>query len=279
MDLTTLKGLGPARQEKLNDAGIADVAALAGAEAGELADRVDIPRARLEEFVDQAQGVLALGELEGVGEARREKLVAAGIRSPQDLEGQDPDDVAAAVGVGADRVRTWQDSLPEASASRQAAQEAVDGLDDPETPGVVESAQRMQEGALEASDALADRLTEARVVLEEGLSEARVKFEDDVVAEARILPLKAREDAEDLMEDIQGNVVVLREAADDALVRVEGQIQEGLPVFKAKIDEATEQAEEGAEEVRVRVEEIRDKRVLPKAEGLKAKIKGLLGLD
>lgn len=261
MDLTTLTGLGPARQEKLKEAGVADVAALAEADLDDL-EGVDIPRTRLEDFADQARQIRKLDGLEGVGEATLEKLVDAGIRSPEDLRAEDAEEVAAAADVSVDRVRSWLDAIDEAA-----------------KPGVVESAERMQEGAIEASGAFAARLDEARVVLEEGISDARVKFEDEVLAEARILPLKAREDAEEFLEDVQGNVVVLREAADDALVRVEGSIQEGLPVFKQKLDEATDQAEEGAEEVRVRVEEIRDKRVVPKAEGLKSKVKDLLGLD
>lgn len=278
MDLTNLKGLGPARRDKLTDAGVPDVESLADVDLEELEDQVDIPRGTLEGFVDQAQDIVELGDLDGVTTEDLDKLVEAGIRSPKDLRGEDAGEIAAAAGIGTERVQEWQASLGGTSKAKQAAQEAVDSVD-PDKPGVVESAEKMQEGALAASDALADRLTEARVVLEEGITDARIKFEDDVLAEARILPLKAREDAEEMLEEMQGNVVVLREAADDALVRVEGEIREGLPVFKQRIDEATQQAEESAEEVRVRVEEIRDKRVLPKAEGLKAKVKDLFGLD
>ncbi|PSG98181.1 hypothetical protein BRD56_01655 [Thermoplasmatales archaeon SW_10_69_26] len=277
MDLTALKGLGPARQDKLTEAGIAEIPALAAADADELADHVDIPEATLEDFVDQARGIIALADLEDVSDEDLERLVDAGIRAPESLQAEDPMEIAAAAGVDADRVEAWQDAVA-GSDVRAEVEETLEDMD-PGKPGVVESAERIQESTLEASDEVAKRLSEARVVLEEGITDARVKFEDEVLAEARILPLKAREDAEAFLEDVQGNVVVLREAADDALVRIEGQIQAGLPVFKNKLDEAADQAEEGAREVRVRVEEIRDKELLPKAEGLKTKVKNLLGLD
>lgn len=272
MDLTSLTGLGPARRDKLANAGIDDLSELAEADPEALAKDVEIPRATIADLVEQAQDLRELTDA-GIDEGDLDKLVEAGIRSKDDLLAEGTDDLAAAAGVSAERARSWQKALS-SSKAQQAAEQALEGVE-PDKPGVVESAQRMQEGALEASDAFAERLTEARVVLEEGITDARVKLEEDVLAEARILPLKAQEDAEELMEEIQGNVVVLREAADDALVRVEGQIQEGLPIFKQKLDEASEQAEE----VRVQVEEIRDKRVMPKAESLKQRVKDLLGMD
>lgn len=279
MDLTSLTGLGPARRDKLQDAGIDGIEELASADPGELSAKVDIPKATLEGFVEQSQGIARLGELEGISSANLQALVEAGITSPEQLTAEDASQLAAAAGVEVERVGGWQDDAAALTSDpRQASEDAVEAIA-MDKPNVVKSAERIQEGTIEASDALVEHLSEARVVLQEGITDARVKFEDDVLAEARILPLKAREDAEEFLEDVQGNVVVLREAADDAMVRIEGRIEEGLPVFKQSLDEATEQAEQGAEEVRVRVEEIRDKEVIPRAEGLKAKVKNLLGLD
>lgn len=277
MHLTALKGLGPARSDKLGEAGIDEITTLAAADADELSQAVDIPHATLDGFVEQAQGILQLGTIDEVSQEDVERLVDAGIRSPDSLQAEDAMEIAAAVGVDVDRVKTWQETSRSLD-TREAIEETLDEME-PEKPAVVAQAEQIQEGTLEASDEVLKRLSEARVVLEEGITDARVKFEDDVLGQARILPLKAREDAEEFLEDVQGNVVVLREAADDAIVRIEGQIQEGLPVFKQKIDEAADQAEEGAREVRVRVEEIKDRELIPKAKGLKAKVKNLLGLD
>lgn len=277
MDLTALNGLGPARSEKLSAAGIEDIDQLADADPRELGERVDIPGATLEDFVGQARGIQQLAAIAGLSEDDLAQLVEAGVGSPEQLTGEDAADVAAAAGLDTERVADWQQAA-EGPDVRDSVEETLDEME-PDQPAIVDSAERIQEGTLEASEDLVQRLGEARVVLEEGITDARVKFEDEVLAEARILPLKAREDAEEFLEDVQGNVVVLREAADDALVRVEGQIRGGLPVFKQTLDEAREEAEDGAREVRVKVEEIRDEQLIPKAESLKAKAKDLLDLE
>jgi len=277
MDLTALNGLGPARSEKLSAAGIEDIDQLADADPRELGERVDIPGATLEDFVGQARGIQQLAAIAGLSADDLAQLVEAGVGSPEQLTGEDAADVAAAAGLDTERVADWQQAA-EGPDVRDSVEETLDEME-PDQPALVDSAERIQEGTLEASEDLVQRLGEARVVLEEGITDARVKFEDEVLAEARILPLKAREDAEEFLEDVQGNVVVLREAADDALVRVEGQIRGGLPVFKQTLDEAREEAEDGAREVRVKVEEIRDEQLIPKAESLKAKVKDLLGLE
>jgi DNA topoisomerase-1 len=55
-----------------------------------------------------------LEDLDGVGSATAEKLADAGIDSPDDLRGADPDRVAAEVqGVSASQVRDWQEQLPD----------------------------------------------------------------------------------------------------------------------------------------------------------------------
>jgi DNA topoisomerase-1 len=60
------------------------------------------------------QAVQSLEDLDGVGPATAEKLGDAGIDSPADLRGADPDRVAAEVqGVSASQVRDWQEQLPE----------------------------------------------------------------------------------------------------------------------------------------------------------------------
>jgi len=53
-DLEDLKGIGPAYAERLRDAGIEDVAALAAADAADLAERSDIAEGRLQTFIDRA---------------------------------------------------------------------------------------------------------------------------------------------------------------------------------------------------------------------------------
>ncbi len=59
------------------------------------------------------QAIEELEDLSGVGEATAEKLAAAGIDSPGDLESVDPADIANRVqGVSAQQVESWQADLP-----------------------------------------------------------------------------------------------------------------------------------------------------------------------
>ena len=56
-DLTTIKGIGPVYAARLTEAGIDGLAALAGADAAAVADRIDVPVARVEEWVDAARAL------------------------------------------------------------------------------------------------------------------------------------------------------------------------------------------------------------------------------
>ena len=58
------------------------------------------------------QAVDDLEEIDGIGERTAEKLAAAGVEEPTDLDAADPDALAAEVqGVSADRLREWQRDL------------------------------------------------------------------------------------------------------------------------------------------------------------------------
>jgi predicted flap endonuclease-1-like 5' DNA nuclease len=53
--VTTIKGIGDAYAERLGAAGIETVASLAAADADEIAETADVPRARLERWIERAQ--------------------------------------------------------------------------------------------------------------------------------------------------------------------------------------------------------------------------------
>lgn len=265
MDLTIIKGLGPARRDKLSNAGISDLEDLRRADLKELSGEVEIAEGVLEGFQSQATDLSELLEIEGLGETSLDALVEEGVRSVDELNRRDAADLAAATGLQEGQIRDWQ------------------GLEEPQVAQAAEHAQQLAEEAKSAGAIALEGFEDARVVLQEGIADAKVKFEDDVLAKARILPVKAKDDVEAMMEDLKGDVVILREEADTAIVRIEEEIVEGLPIFKEKVEDAgrsaAEEAREGAEEVRVRVQEIRDKRVLPEAQKITEKIKGLFSRD
>lgn len=53
--LEEVKGIGPAYADRLRDAGVEDVAALAAADAADLADRTDLGEGRVQKWIDRAQ--------------------------------------------------------------------------------------------------------------------------------------------------------------------------------------------------------------------------------
>ncbi len=55
-DLTEINGIGPTYSERLAAAGIDTFAALAAAEAADLAERIDVPETRVADWIGQAHG-------------------------------------------------------------------------------------------------------------------------------------------------------------------------------------------------------------------------------
>ena len=53
-DLEDIKGIGPTYAERLREAGIEDVAALADADAASLSERADVPESRVQNWIDRA---------------------------------------------------------------------------------------------------------------------------------------------------------------------------------------------------------------------------------
>jgi predicted flap endonuclease-1-like 5' DNA nuclease len=56
-DLTAIKGIGPVYAARLAEAGVDGLAALAGADPADLAGRIDVPVARVEEWVGAARAL------------------------------------------------------------------------------------------------------------------------------------------------------------------------------------------------------------------------------
>jgi len=53
-DLEEITGIGPTYAERLREAGIADIGALAAADPADLAERADVPASRVEDWVERA---------------------------------------------------------------------------------------------------------------------------------------------------------------------------------------------------------------------------------
>ena len=201
---------------------------------------------------------MTLTSVKGIGPATATKLGAAGVSTIDQLATADPAALASATGIAPARVAAW---VAEAKA-RIAAPRAPDSADEPGAPAAAGHARR---STLERS---MERLEHARVVLAEGIETARVKLENEVLAEVPILTARVKEDAQAKLKEFRGNVIVLKEKADTALLKLEEEIYEGLPVFKERLGD-------GAAEVRVRVKEIREKRLEPAARSLADRVRDL----
>lgn len=95
---------------------------------------------------------------------------------------------------------------------------------------------------------------EWQVILRDGDPTALVRTPDEVVDNVPLLTLKPEESAEDALEGVDHDVVLLQQGRDTAHVRVKSHENPDVPLYK-------ERAENGGEEpreVRVRVREIRE---------------------
>lgn len=263
MDLTVIRGLGPARREKLESAGVKTIDALARADIDDLSGKVGISVNMLDDFQEQADDLVTLLSIDGLGESNLAKLIEADVRTVGGLARSDVRELAEATGIAGDELTAWKRKATPLAAARKAEAKV----------------REVGAGARRAGASARARIKDARVVLTEGITDARVKFDDDVLAEAKILPIRARDNVEQILERVKGNVVLLRERADTAVVRVEDKVYEGLPLFKEKVAEAGDRAAEEVREIRVRVQEIRDKRVLPEARRIGDRLKGLFKRD
>lgn len=109
-----------------------------------------------------------------------------------------------------------------------------------------------------AREALGLLLTH-RVILVDGQRTANVVLPEGERFGIRILTARTDEDVDDVLSSTAGDAVLLRERASAAMVRVDGVMHEHLPLFRLKAD---------GTERRVRVQELRERRVVDKERSL-----------
>jgi predicted flap endonuclease-1-like 5' DNA nuclease len=85
MDLKQIKGIGPAKQEKLKAAGITTIDHLARADAEGLAVKTGLPLAQVKDLKHRAAALALIEDLKGIGPATLEALSEAGARSVREL--------------------------------------------------------------------------------------------------------------------------------------------------------------------------------------------------
>lgn len=85
MELKHVKGIGPAKQEKLRAAGITSVEQLARADVPAVAAASGLPEAQVREYREKATALALIQDLKGAGPATVQAIADAGIQSLKEL--------------------------------------------------------------------------------------------------------------------------------------------------------------------------------------------------
>lgn len=111
-DVDLIYGIGEAHAEDLHAGGIETIADLAEAEADDVAELTGVSEDHAQEWIDDARSRQKEGIeiVDGIGERRAERLRRAGIETLADLAAADPESVAEAADVSAERAREWIDA-------------------------------------------------------------------------------------------------------------------------------------------------------------------------
>lgn len=111
-DLSQIHGIGPARSTGMREAGIQTLDALVEVDAESLSRILDVPESTVDGWQDEARRMLTsaedLSQIDGIGEARAERLVAHGVTTLEALIQADPAKVADALDVSEGTVEEWQ---------------------------------------------------------------------------------------------------------------------------------------------------------------------------
>lgn len=84
MDLREIKGIGPAKQQKLRDAGITTVEALARCNATAIATETGVPLAQVRELKQRAAALAVVQDAKGVGPASVPTFANEAVKGIQD---------------------------------------------------------------------------------------------------------------------------------------------------------------------------------------------------
>jgi nucleotidyltransferase/DNA polymerase involved in DNA repair len=108
MELKHIKGIGPAKQQKLKEAGYANVESLARADAAEVAKKTGLSLETAKEYKERAVALILLEDVKGVGPATVQALAESGIRSVKELYEASSERLAKELVVAKDKVQAWQ---------------------------------------------------------------------------------------------------------------------------------------------------------------------------
>lgn len=103
-----IKGLGPAKQEKLAASGVTDMRSLAAADVDAVAKKSGLKAADIKAWKEEAVGMNLIEDVKGIGPATVRTLAQAGVKSLKDLYDASSEFIAAEAKVAQDKAAKWQ---------------------------------------------------------------------------------------------------------------------------------------------------------------------------
>lgn len=194
---------------------------------------------------------MQLSDVRGLDPLARARLEEIGVTTVPQLVAAEPERIAPEAGLTPGQVREMQ------SLARAAWEEGA-----PQVPAPHPSAYT----PLDPLEVLRREVDELRVVLRDRAATARVKVGSVWHEDVPIVIAKVQESEARIRENLKENAVLLREKATTASVHIEGRWLEDAPLYKERLQQATESGMEKLEEIRVRVDEIRETRRKRQAE-------------
>lgn len=253
MELKHVKGIGPAKQQKLKDAGIGDVEALARCDVAAVAKKSGIKAAQVKEFKQKAVGLKLLEDVRGIGPETLRTLAESGVQSLKDLYEASADRLAAEAKVARNKIEAWQQDAKEL---------AVRVADDAKTP---EGRAKLRQEGVEVTRKAAVRTRDVAI---------------EVYERARRDGEAAIAKAKEIQEQAPAKLQEARKRAEKALAEAEKRIQELQEKTPQQAKEIGARAQKAVEEAQARVIELRDRieqATRTEVEKFKAANEGFLG--
>jgi len=254
MDLRHIKGIGPAKQEKLKSAGIYSVDSLARADIDAIAKKSGLAADQVREFKEKAVALSLLEDIKGMGPQTVKTLAESGIQSLKDLYEASAEYIAAQAKVAQDKAKIWQaeaKKLADHVATEAKTAEGRKKLRSEAVDVAVKAAKKTQETVVELfhraqkdGEAAIAKAKELRDKAPQYVHDARVKAESalkDAEAKVKQLQAKAPEAAKDLrakaeaaVKDAEGKVKDLQAALQREMEKVKAANEGLLTRVKAR---------------------------------------------
>lgn len=212
MELKHIKGVGPAKQEKLKAAGITNVSDMAHADVAAIATKSGISEAQVREYQQKAVALNLIADIKGMGPETVKSLAQSGVRSLQDLYEASSEFVAKQTKVAQEQAKAWQ-------AEAQKLYEHV-ATEAKTAEGRKKLAGEAKDAAQAAAKATQEKLVELyHTAQKEGeLAIAKAK---DLKEKAPAYVHDAREKAEKALKDAEAKVKALSGKAPDVRAKAE----------------------------------------------------------